>query len=144
MSALFRVLSFASGVALSAVLVYFDGYLAAIPTPKGYFESFAKPHWHLALSAFTFVTFNIPVFLLCAVWCGLTVRYLGRSRPDTAWWCLAGLALVMFYFLVQDDVQWILSKPRACFDILTPFAGALFGGWLARRMTFDDLHKAQA
>jgi len=76
MRALFRILSFASGVALNAALVYFDGYLAAIPTPKGYFESFAKPHWQWALSAFTFVTFNIPLFLFCAVWCGLTVRYL--------------------------------------------------------------------
>jgi hypothetical protein len=144
MSALFRLLSFASGVALNAALVYFIGYLAAIPTPKGYFESFAKPHWHLAFSAFTFVTVNIPVFLLCAIWCGLTVRNLGRSQQATVWWCIAGLALGMLYFLVQDDVLWILSKPRACFDILTPFAGAWSGAWLARRMSFGDLRKAPA
>jgi hypothetical protein len=144
MSALFRLLSIASGVALGAALVCWEGHLAAIPAPKSYFESFAKPHWHLALSAFTFVTWNIPVFLLSAVWCGLTVRYLGRSRPDTAWWCLAGLAFVMLYFLVQADLISFLSEPRAYIDILTPFAGALFGAWLAKRMFFGDLRKAQA
>src|SRR5262249_8652658 len=105
MSALFRLLSFASGVALSATLIQFEGYLAAIPAPKGYFESFAKPYQHLGFSAFTFATFNIPVFLLCAVWCGLTVRYLECREQATVWWFLGGLALVMLYFIVQWDAS---------------------------------------
>ena len=139
-----------SGVLLYSTAVLFSGVMAELEWPRFFYAALGgRASW--AVLAVESVLIALPVFAVAVAWSYATVRppKLGR-RPTTAW-CLGGLGLAGFGWLVfgvyqmaltpgafnQPLVKLLLSSSTpplwGVLNVTAVLLGALLAGTLARQ-----------
>jgi hypothetical protein len=161
MNVLFRLGAFLSAVLLSVVIGWASGYLAAIPSPRGFFEFFGHDHPGLGFFVFSFFVYALPVSLFSFAWCWVTLRIVPSSTRTASWWCLAGIAFVWLYFQVdgaldlhnhpiegQFPIKTILLsmyvKPVFWLGTLASPVGLALAAWLVHRSRHRPTYEARA